>query len=106
MKPSTPLSGNCRLFALTPLLALVLLSGCLNSEQERTVNAAAKRYGLIKVGMSKEAVIAKLGEPSSRRDLRCRWETVADPECSVALEIRFDGAEKVASAATTRVGRD
>lgn len=94
------------MLALTPLLAAVLLVGCSKSEPERIADAAAKRYGRIEVGMTKDEVVAKLGEPASRDELRYRWETVGGPESKAGLEVRFDSAGKVASVRKTRVSHD
>ena len=95
------------MFALTPLMmAFVLLVGCSKSPEQRTVDAAAKRYGRIEVGMSKQEVVEKLGEPVSKQELRYRWETDGGPEFKAALEVRFNSAEKVASISTTRVSHD
>ena len=107
MNPSHVISPNRRLFVLTPLMvAFVLLLGCSKSPEQRTVDAAAKRYGQIAVGMSKQEVVAKLGEPASKHELRYRWETDAGPELKVSLELRFNNAGRVASVATTRVSHD
>lgn len=107
MNLSHVMSGNRRLFALTPIVvAFALLLGCSKSPEQRTVDAAAKRYGRIEVGMSKQEVVAKLGEPASKQALRYRWETDAGPEFKASLELRFDNADRVASVATTRVSHD
>jgi hypothetical protein len=107
MNSSHVISGNRRLFALTSLMsAFVLLIGCSKTPEQRTVDAASKRYGRIEVGMSKQEVVAKLGEPASKQAFRYRWETDAGRELKVALELRFDNGDKVASVATTRVSRD
>ncbi|ATC65009.1 hypothetical protein CMV30_14120 [Nibricoccus aquaticus] len=105
MKFLSLLSKNWRLFALTPVMALALLSGCSNSE-ERIVEAAEKRYAFVKVGMTKQALIAKLGEPVNKQDARYRWETIAGPEMNASLEVRFDSADKVTSVARSRESHD
>lgn len=107
MNPSRALPGNRRFFALTPvLLAFVLLSGCAKSEPQRTVDAAAKSYACIKVGMSKQEVVARLGDPSSGRELRYRWETSAGRDFNASLEVRFDSADKVVSVANSKASAD
>lgn len=107
MNPSHVMSGTRRLVALAPIMmAFLLLLGCAKSPEQRTVDAAAKRYGRIAVGMSKQEVFEKLGEPSSRQELRYRWETAAGPEFKASLEVRFDSADRVASISTTRVSHD
>lgn len=88
-------------------LAIALLAGCAKkSVAERNVDAAVKRYGAVATGMTKQEVVAKLGEPARREGARWRWETVANPQNLVALELRFDDADKVASVATTRAAHD
>jgi hypothetical protein len=87
-------------------MAFVLLCGCSKSEPERIVDAAAKQYGRIKVGMSKEEVVAKLGEPASRKELSYRWETVGDRDFTASLEVRFDRLDKVVSVACSNARRD
>ena len=106
MKTLSLLSRNGRLFALMPVLALALLSGCSKSEEQRIVDAAVKRYAFVKVGMTKQEVVAKLGEPASKQELRYRWETTAGPETNVALEIRFDNTGRITSVARSRAGQD
>jgi outer membrane protein assembly factor BamE (lipoprotein component of BamABCDE complex) len=88
------------------MMAFVVLVGCSKSPEQRTVNAAAKRYGRIEVGMTKHEVVQKLGEPTSKQELRYRWETDAGPEFKVSLELRFDSADKVASVSRTTVSHD
>ena len=88
-----------------PVLALVPLSGCFKSEEQRIVDAAAKRYAFVNVGMTKDEVVAKLGEPASRQEDRYRWETAAGPETNVAIEIRFDNVGRITSVARSRAGK-
>lgn len=70
------------------------------------MTAAAKRYGQIKVGMTKAEVVAKLGEPASRQEFRYRWETAGGRDFNASLEVRFDSAEKVRSVANSRASAD
>lgn len=92
---------------LALLAAVLLLAGCAGkSPAERKVEAAVKRYGVVATGMTQQELIAKLGEPARREGDRWRWETVADAQNQAALEVRFDGVNKVASVATTRVRND
>ena len=106
MNTLTSLSKKGRLIAVMPVLALALFSGCMKSPEARTVDAAAKRYGHVKVGMSKEDVLAKLGEPANKQELRYRWETVAGRDFNASLEVRFDAADEVVSVARSRASTD
>jgi len=105
MKSLSLFPKKYRLVALMSLLALVVFPGCSNSE-ERIVDAAEKRYAFVKVGMTKQELVAKLGEPVSKQDVRYRWETVAGLEMNASLEVRFDSAGKVASVARSRESHD
>lgn len=107
MNPLPVFPQRRRLFALALLATVMLLPACAKkSAAERSVDEAVKRYGSVATGMSKRDVVAKLGEPTTRTGDRYRWETVAGPENLVALEVRFDGSERVVSVATTRAKSD
>jgi hypothetical protein len=106
MKNPSLLSKNGRLFVLTPVLALALLSGCSKSEEQRTVDAAVKRYAFVKVGMTKQEVVAKLGEPASKQESRYKWETSTNSDFNASLEVAFDGEGRVKSVSRSRVGHD
>ena len=106
MKSLSLLSKNGRLFVLMPVLALALLSGCSRSEEQRIVDAAVKRYAFVKVGMTKQEVVAKLGEPASRQESRYRWETSTNSDFNASLEVAFDGEDRVKSVSRSRAGHD
>jgi hypothetical protein len=89
------------------LAAVLLLAGCTRkSPAEKIVEAAVKRYAAVATGMTKQDLLAKLGEPARRGEDRWRWETVASPQNHVAIEVRFDGANQVVSVARTRAKAD
>jgi len=106
MKSLTLVSKNGRLFVLMPVLALALLSGCSKSEERRIVDAAVKRYAFVKVGMTKQDVVAKLGEPASKQESRYKWEASTNSDFNAALEVAFDGEGRVKSVSRSRAGRD
>jgi outer membrane protein assembly factor BamE (lipoprotein component of BamABCDE complex) len=105
LSPLTPrLRGK---YTLTMLATVLLLAGCTRkSPAEKIVDAAVKRYAAVATGMTKQDLLAKLGEPAKREGDRWRWEAVASPQNHVAIEVRFDGADRIVSIARTRATAD
>jgi hypothetical protein len=84
---------------------LVLLSGCAQkTAQDKAVDSAARRYGRVVTGMSKQEVVTSLGTPSSQKDNIYRWETIASPQNHASIDVHFDRTDKVTSVAKTRAG--
>lgn len=85
-----------RTLALLFAFFLVLLPACSNkSAQEKAVDSAARQYARVSSGMSKQQVIALLGEPTKKLDTAYRWEIFANSESNASLELRFDAADRV-----------
>ena len=52
--------------------------------------------------MSKQEVVALLGEPLNRKEGRYRWETTGRPHYNASIEVKFDREERITSIARTR----
>ena len=80
-----------------------LLLGCSKKlAQDAVVDSAVKQYDRVRTGMSKQDVVALLGEPSSRQDDRYRWAVSGRPLYSASLEVKFDREDRIASIARSR----
>lgn len=92
---------------LVLVLSLSLLSGCTRKPQpEQAVDAAAKRYSSVRSGMTKQEVVAALGEPAKRLATSWRWEIRANAESNASLELQFDAEDRVTKIAKSHARRD
>lgn len=99
-----PTKRPISLFLILPLLsASALLGGCARkTTSDAVVDAALKRYDRVRTGMSRQEVVALLGEPSHRPEGRYRWEAAGRPQYHASLEVKFNSEDRVASVARTR----
>src|SRR5689334_9167900 len=85
-----------RAIGLMLVCSLGLLPACSKkAPQERAVDSTARRYERVVAGMTKQEVVASLGEPASRRENVYRWEIKGGPESSASVELHFDSADRV-----------
>ncbi len=88
---------------LTLVAALLLVTACAKkTEQDIALNAAVKRYERVRSGMTKQEVVALLGEPSVRQEGLYRWQTTGRAPNNAAIEVRFNSEDRITSVANTR----
>jgi len=81
---------------LIAAMVSLLVAGCGKSPRLPDQQAAqlSHRFDAVTAGMTRLAVIEKLGEPKSKTEQgRLRWEDRQDAENYISLEVGFDEAE-------------
>jgi hypothetical protein len=103
MYPSPLKRSGSLILRLSLISVFVVLLGCSRkTAQDAVVDSAVKRYDRVRSGMSKQEVVALLGEPSNRHEDRYRWEAVGRPLYNASIEVKFDRENRIASIARTR----